>query len=277
MDLNMKVRRRPGKSSMVGIPGAMASLVPSDKVPKEHSNNRKTSSPDQKPPLSILYGSNAGTCKSMAEDLEASAGGSFEVTVLPMDRATENLPQNGPVVIISPSYEGKAPDNAKKFMSWLEAASDKKVLEGVNFAVFGVGNSEWSQTYHRIPKRVDEIMPELGANRIQPADFIDVKEDIVGPWEDWKENFMSTISGEGTKLLKSENLLVKIEKPEAVVKLGGDEMSFGLVKKNDEIAGTAVGPAKRHLEVELPEGTTYRTGMKSFLITKQRKMLTFNR
>jgi cytochrome P450/NADPH-cytochrome P450 reductase len=263
MDLNMKVRRRPGKSPMVGIPGAVGSSLQKDKVPTKHSDNGKISASDQKPTLTIIYGSNAGTCKSMAEDFETFAGGNFEVTVLTMDGATEHLPRTGTVAIITPSYEGKPPDNGKKFMSWLEASSDKKMLEGVNFAVFGVGNSEWSQTYHRIPKRLDEILPTLGANRLQPADFIDVKEDIIGPWEDWKEKFISTISGEGMKPLKSEDLVVEIKKPEAAVKLGGEEMSFGLVRKNEEIAGTDVGPAKRHIEIELPEGTTYRTGMKS--------------
>lgn len=42
--------------------------------------------------------------------------------------------------------------------------------------------------------------------------------------------------------------------------LAGSEMSYGVVRENREIADTSVGPAKRHMEVELPKGTTYQTG-----------------
>jgi cytochrome P450/NADPH-cytochrome P450 reductase len=177
-----------------------------------------------------------------------------------MDRATEHLPKDEPIVVITPSYEGKPSDNGKKFVSWLESSSDATLLNGVKFAVFGVGNSEWYNTYHAIPKLVDELLPKLGTERLQPAGFVNVKEDIVGPWEDWKEEFVSSISGHGTDALKGEGLKVSIEKPDAAAKLGGEEISFGTVKKNDIIAGIDVGPEKRHMEVELPEDTSYRTG-----------------
>lgn len=42
--------------------------------------------------------------------------------------------------------------------------------------------------------------------------------------------------------------------------LAGNEMSYGIIRENREIADTSVGPAKRHVEVELPRGTTYQTG-----------------
>lgn len=210
--------------------------------------------------LLILYGSNAGTCKSMAEDLEATAGTHFAVTVQTMDQATEHLPKDGPVVIISPSYEGKPADNAKKFVSWLEAGSDKQMLRGVKFAVFGVGNSEWVQTFHKVPTRIDEVLSELGADRLQAPSFIDVKEDFVGPWDDWKDKFMSIISGGSTQKLLAEELTATIEKSDAAIRLAGDEISYGFVRKNDSLTGTNIGPAKRHMEVELPEGTTYRPG-----------------
>jgi len=258
-DLKIKVRRRPGKDSMVGIPGANSSTSSRQKDQIKPNDNAKSHS-DTKFPLLIIYGSNAGTCKSMAEDLEATAGTRFAVTVKTMDQATENLPKDGPVVIISPSYEGKPADNAKKFVSWLEAGADKQRLGGVKFSVFGVGNSEWVQTFHKVPIRIDEILSDLGADRIQPPSFIDVKEDFVGPWDDWKEKFISIISSGDTQKLLTEEITAAIEKSDAAIKLAGDEISYGFVRMNESLTGTDIGPAKMHTEVELPEGTTYRPG-----------------
>jgi len=90
---------------MVGIPGAMSSELSGAAAAKPAVNEEQSKS--SKTPLLILYGSNAGTCKSLAEDLETFAGPRFAVTVQTMDHATEHLPKDGPVVIITPSYEGK--------------------------------------------------------------------------------------------------------------------------------------------------------------------------
>jgi cytochrome P450/NADPH-cytochrome P450 reductase len=100
----------------------------------------------------------------------------------------------------------------------------------------------------------------LGADRLLPAGFVDVKEDLIGPWEDWKENLISKITDGDSQPWKSEELKVEIQKSDATSKLGGEDMSYAIVRKNDEIAGREVGPAKRHLEVELPKDVTYRTG-----------------
>jgi cytochrome P450/NADPH-cytochrome P450 reductase len=58
-----------------------------------------------------------------------------------MDDGVSALEKDVPVVIFTASYEGLPPDNAGQFVQWI--SSDKKSdLEGVAFAVFGVGNSE---------------------------------------------------------------------------------------------------------------------------------------
>ena len=69
--------------------------------------------------------------------------------------------------MIVPSYEGKPPDNAKKFVSWLESKKDdREHLKHVRFSVFGVGNSEWVTSYHRVPKLIDELCVAQGAQRV---------------------------------------------------------------------------------------------------------------
>jgi hypothetical protein len=48
--------------------------------------------------------------------------------------------------------------------------------------------------------------------------------------------------------------MVEMQKPEVAMTLAGEDISFGYVRRNDVIADTKVGPAKMHMEVELPEG-----------------------
>ena len=260
----IKAIRRPGKSHMVGIPGAPKAGAAS--APTQSKTNgasvETAKSASGKKPIHVIYGSNAGTCKSFAEEIQSSAGQhGFEAEVQTMDSAVEQLPKDRPVVVITPSYEGKPADNAKKFVSWLETNADSSALKGVNFSVFGVGNAEWYSTFHRIPKLVDELMEKMGATRFVPMGLCNVNDDILGPWEDWLEKLWSSLRSEiGVGEVKREEMKVAVLRPEQVDLLAGSEASLATVKVNRQIAGAEVGSAKRHMEVELPVGTTYRTG-----------------
>lgn len=95
-------------------------------------------------PMTILYGSNSGTCEALAQSL-ARVGGSrgFKVQVDPLDNAVDKVPTGQPVVMISSSYEGQPPDNATHFVAYLEGLKGQKQLEGVKYAVYGVGNRKY--------------------------------------------------------------------------------------------------------------------------------------
>jgi cytochrome P450/NADPH-cytochrome P450 reductase len=257
VDFRIKVTRRPGKELMTGIPGSVPSPVKTEKT-----SHKAVSEPGAtKSKLLILYGSNAGTCKALAEELQTGANErGFEVEVKTMDHATEQLPTDHPVAIITPSYEGKPADNAKKFVAWLESCP-QTTLNNVKYGLFGVGNSEWVSTFHRIPKLLNELLPNLGAAPMVPTSYVDVREDLVGPWEDWRDSFLAALGGE-EQLAKvdTEELTVTFEKRDVAAKLAGEDISEAIVRVNREIANTDVGFAKRHTEVELPLGMTYRSG-----------------
>lgn len=262
--------RRPGKDFWVGIPGNS----PAANQAKEHLEktaavaNRLTTSEDKRRIL-ILYGSNAGTCKYLAEDMATVAKEQgMQTAVKTMDAVASDLPTDQPVVIITPSYEGRPADNAAHFVSKVESATlGSNVLNGVRHAIFGVGNSEWTATFHRVPKMLDSLMPRLGSKAIVPSGYVDVKEDLVGSWEEWRDGLLAALRGEHIDSASSapvhENttqLTVTIEKPQSAVQLAGEEIAEGLVLVNKEIAGAEVGPAKRHMEVELPAGMAYEPG-----------------
>ncbi|KAI0183157.1 cytochrome P450 [Xylaria flabelliformis] len=257
----IKATRRPGKSIIMGILGD-----PQANADKASDSGYDTSDElvDEKragKPLLILYGSNAGTCKYFAEDLETAARDrGFKAIVKAMDEGTERLSKDVPVAIITPSYEGKPADNARNFVSWLEAGKPDN-LKDVQYAVFGAGNSEWASTFHRIPKLVDEVMPKLGAERLIAPKFVNVKEDLIGPWDDWRDELLTKLSGQSQSVANTtSDLKVTIEKSDTVDLLAVETTSTGIVKENKQVAGTEVGSAKRHMEVELPEGITYEPG-----------------
>lgn len=177
---NIKVRRRPGKDSMVGLSGGPAIHV------SEAVDVAKPIAGREKSKIVIAYGSNAGTCKAFAEDLQTNAPEfGFEASIMTLDQATENIPKDIPFVIITSSYEGKPPDNAKKFVSWLEVSNSASTLDGVQYALFGVGNSEWASTYHKVPKVIEDLIRKQGAKQICDSSFADVKRDCTGDWESW--------------------------------------------------------------------------------------------
>lgn len=93
-------------------------------------------------PMKILFGSNTGTCESLAQGLAAAAPDhGFTATVSSLDDAVSSLSKGIPVVVFTASYEGLPPDNASHFVEWITSSAGSEV-ESVPFAVFGVGNSK---------------------------------------------------------------------------------------------------------------------------------------
>ena len=261
-NLKMKVRRRPGKSLMTGLPGGIPSdiaraMQKHDKLDEHPADTSKQS------PIAVYFGGNSGTCKSLGEDLETKAAShGMKVTLSSLDSATEQLPADRPVIIITASYEGQPPDNARKFVKWLEMSEKETLLEGVNYAVFGVGNSDWASTFHKVPKLVDRLMSQMGAKRLIEPGFTNIKLDPIGPWEDWTDGLwgnLSKTSGSSSSASVAR-LEVSVQPSPSQKALVSEEINAGTVLTNYQLAGTEVGPAKKHMEIRLPEDTGYTTG-----------------
>ena len=96
--------------------------------------------------------------------------------------------------------------------------------------------------------------------------FTDMKENAVGDFEEWLASFWTALrqqQGSKPTVGRTPSLTAQVIKSGTPSILAGNEMSFGVVNENREIADTSVGPAKRHVEIELPRGTSYETGLKS--------------
>ncbi len=136
-------------------------------------------------PLRVLFGSNTGTAESFAQRIaESGRRSGYRVTLSPMDAAVDNLPTDGALVVVTASYNGQPPDNARLFCDWLDALPDG-ALAGLNTAVLGCGHRDWAQTFQAVPARVEHALERLGTTSLVDRGALDGALDLeeqVGTW-----------------------------------------------------------------------------------------------
>ncbi len=67
-------------------------------------------------------------------------------------------------IILSCTINGQPPQSAKKYCSWLKQLclqKDQKTFQGIFFAIFGCGNSEYPG-YQLVPRTIDRQLEILG-------------------------------------------------------------------------------------------------------------------
>ncbi|RSM03775.1 hypothetical protein CEP52_007182 [Fusarium oligoseptatum] len=236
----------------------------------EEANGVNGKSTDAKDgvPMTVLYGSNSGTCESLAQRVATDAAEhGFHVTKVDcLDTANGNLPTDQPVVIITASYEGQPPDNAGHFVAWVEKADQEtKPLKDVSYAVFGCGHKDWVQTFHRIPKLVDRTLEQLGATRIVDIGLTDASENMVfSDFEAWEDKILwpaleARYNSESKKSSTEKGLSVKSSNFRTLT-LRQDVKEATVIETKTLTSGDDTKSRKKHIEVQLPEGTQYTAG-----------------
>lgn len=221
-------------------------------------------------PLLVLYGSNAGSAETFARRVAAAAAGQgFAARLAPMDDYAQGLPRQGALVVVTASYNGNPPDNAVKFVSAIETA-EADSLQGLSFAVFGCGNRQWHETFQAIPNRVDAALARAGASRVTDRGLADFAGDLFeSSFDDWSLRLWPSLS----RAFGKEPSASPLSSTANVIKIdferGGREKALrlvglveGVVAENRELVDTN-GPdarSRRHLEIALPEGVSYRAG-----------------
>ena len=218
-------------------------------------------------PIRVLYGSNAGTAQAFAQRIanDARARG-YTASVDPLDGAAGHLPTDGAVVLVTSSYEGQPPDNARAFAAWADELAAGS-LEGVRYAVFGCGNTDWARTYQAVPKRLDAALAGAGARRLVERGEANARGDFFGDFEEWYAGFWGPVAaefGQADQEPDAGSPALRVEfvggTRDPIIRHNG--LALGTVVANRELVDTRRPGArsKRHLEIALPAGTTYRTG-----------------
>jgi cytochrome P450 / NADPH-cytochrome P450 reductase len=250
--------------------GSWQLAVGSEQAAEQFAADRQTLNTKHATPLLVLYGSNMGTAEEIARRMAGDAEeNGFVVKVAPLDDYTGRLPKEGLLAIVTSSYNGLPPDNAVQFCEWLrspELASD--ALQGVTYAMFGCGNRDWAATFQAVPRFVDEQLAAHGARRLFPLGEGDARDDFDGQFQKWYQPLRTVVSDAlGIRIEAEAKPLFRLEI------VPGQQMSPFVdsfdakpmtVRVNRELhRKDAVNPSERstrHLELELPEGVTYRAG-----------------
>jgi cytochrome P450/NADPH-cytochrome P450 reductase len=229
--------------------------------------------PGHNTPLLVLYGSNLGTAEELATrvaDLAEVNG--FSTKLAALDDFVGKLPEQGGVLIFCASYNGAPPDNATEFVKWLGGDLPKDTFAKVRYAVFGCGNSDWLATYQSIPRFIDEQLAAHGASNAFVRGEGDARDDLEGQFESWFAKLRPLAVkqlGIDTSFDRSadDEPLYRIEPvaPTAVntiVALGGVAPMKMLVNKElqNKQGANASERSTRHIEVQLPSGSSYRVG-----------------
>ncbi|KAJ8111431.1 hypothetical protein OPT61_g5967 [Boeremia exigua] len=217
--------------------------------------------------IDIYYGSNTNTCKQLASLLAAHAAEhGFAVGATgTLDAATNGLSKKNPVVLVAASYNGQPAGNAARFVSWVGALRSDE-LEEVAFAVFGCGHRDWAETFLRVPTYLDQTLQKCGGTRLTALGTTDVADGrVLSDFSAWEEHVLWPALRERYGVAAAGKTHEAARRaPQVKVHVSGTSaLRFGL-RQARVFANTTLSdpgsPVRKHLEITLPPGMTYRTG-----------------
>ncbi len=235
---------------------------------------RATARPGHNTPLLVLYGSNLGTAEELATrvaDLAEVNG--FASKLAPLDDYAGKLPEEGGVLIFCASYNGAPPDNATQFVNWLHGDASKDALSKVRYAVFGCGNSDWAAilpvraAVHRRAARGSRRArrPCARRGRCEERPRRPVREMVRRARAGGNEGVRALLELQPQRRRRAALRGSSRSRPARSTRsrrLGGAVAMKVLV--NDELQNkSGSNPSERstrHIEVQLPQGASYRVG-----------------
>lgn len=171
-------------SALLWLSGYLAGVAGQRLPAGKHAVAEPAAAPEAQGRLTVLYGSQTGNAKRLAEDLarRASAAG-LAVRVVRADAyATRELKQERLLyVVISTQGDAEPPDDSRALVEFLASARAPK-LEALRYAVLGLGDSSYP-SFCAIGRQLDERLAALGAQRLFTAGEADVDlETVAQPW-----------------------------------------------------------------------------------------------
>src|SRR5579859_7211598 len=130
--------------------------------------------------INILVGTMTGTAQLVAQELElAWDDGEIRVETLLMDTLDSSVfAREGVFLICTSTYgQGDVPDNAKALYEDLK--QKRPDLSQLRYGVFGLGDRTYAETFNYGGKRFDDILSELGAERIGERHMHDASSGVL--------------------------------------------------------------------------------------------------
>ena len=151
------------------------------------------------PPFTIYHGSQTGNATRFANELFQEAKkkyglekcsltdlGSFDEKEITSASSSQALI----IIIISTYGEGGPTDNAQRFYQWLInehcIARDKAAFSGIQFAIFGCGDSNFKKTFNRMAKLAQEKLLARSAKQVGETGLGDDSKNLNEDFKTWK-------------------------------------------------------------------------------------------
>jgi sulfite reductase (NADPH) flavoprotein alpha-component len=214
--------------------------------------------------LTIVYGSQTGNSRRLAERLAANAeAAGLSVRVLRADAypLRELKHERYLAIVISTQGEGEPPDDSRDFVEHLSGPRAPQ-LKGLHYAVLGLGDSSYP-LFCAIGQQLDARLAELGGSRIAALGTADVDfETVAAPW-------LSQTLRAASEALKAEGPPANVVPLRAVdaaplhaASPWSREQPFAAaVLANQRISGRDSQKDVRHLELSLEgSGLSYQPG-----------------
>jgi MioC protein len=146
-------------------------------------------------PIVILFGTETGTAEFVAYELTDRADAFADAVVCDMADCDVNGlgAENFYLVVCSTHEEGGLPETAQPFYESLNSESPD--LVGVRYAMFGMGDTHYSETYNFGSATIDEKLTELGGCRVGEFGYHDAssKESASDAALAWAEGIVPLI------------------------------------------------------------------------------------
>ncbi|GAB3037382.1 assimilatory sulfite reductase (NADPH) flavoprotein subunit [Bowmanella dokdonensis] len=211
--------------------------------------------------LTILYGSQTGNAKSVAEeyrDYAQGAGLVAELFNMADYKAKKLKDETHLVIIVSTHGEGEAPDDAVELHEFIASKKAPK-LPALKYAVVGLGDSSY-EFFCQTGKDFDQRLATLGASRM--AERLDCDVDFDADIQSWREKLTEQLKEE----LKSPSEGQVVAMPGVSLKPAGTLYTrknpfTATLLTSQKITGRDSFKDVRHVEISLEgSGIEYRPG-----------------
>ena len=227
-------------------------------VPVEQTSVPVALRPESSARLAIIYGSQTGNGRRVAErlgraaDVAGLAARVYAARDYPLkDLAKERLL----TVVVSTHGDGDPPDDARGFIEFLSGRRAPK-LDNLAYSVLALGDSSYPK-FCETGRQVDERLAALGARRLLPRVDCDVDyERLAAPWLEQVVNVARDALG-GPQVAT----VTRLRAPQSGPKHSRERPFVAPVIANQRITGRNASKDVRHLELSLEgSGLSYEPG-----------------
>jgi len=209
--------------------------------------------------LTIIYASQTGNAKGVAESLEQEAK-AINIPVNLVDASDykgKNLAKETHVIIVSSTNgEGEAPDNALELYEFLQSKKASK-LPNLKYGVLGLGDSSY-EFFCQTGKDFDSFLAKLGATPF--IERVDCDVDYDEAASSWRKQALEIVKGSLGDVSSSAPLFSASTTP-ALSQYNKQNPFSATLLTNQKITGRDSGKDVRHIEIDLDgSGLTYQPG-----------------